>query len=177
MAFSAGGDGGGRRSPEHQAQSAHVVCGTQRCRTIAIYEYTSARLIFSEREILMPLRGFLVIQIFARVLRDQGGGASPSGPGGSPSPYSPCPRSFSRVHGKHATQRETLEPRMPFGKVPIKHGRSPPSQQLITACPAGMDGIVIRWEPDGLRLSSDRTCFCRPFSDGGGRRPLAHVQP
>jgi hypothetical protein len=32
LAFSADGDGGGR-SPEHQAQSAHIVCGGQRARS------------------------------------------------------------------------------------------------------------------------------------------------
>ena len=45
----------------------------------------------------------------------------------------------------------------------------------------GTLSIEMKWEPDGffIRLNkfSDRTCFCQPFSDVGGRRPLAHVQP
>ncbi len=43
---------------------------------------------------------------------------------------------------------------------------------LTKKAPYKPDRFFIR-----LNKFSDRTCFCRPFSDVGGRRPLAHVQP
>ena len=61
----------------------------------------------------------------------------------------------------------------------LQHGAKPLWSALLCKPAGSHNGIVMKWEPDGLRLSkfSDRTCFCRPFSDVGGRRPLAHVQP
>src|SRR5215831_11410451 len=59
-----------------------LVCGTSDCRAIAIYEYTSARLIFSEREVLMLLRDFLIRYIFCPLDNKIEGGPWPSPPGG-----------------------------------------------------------------------------------------------
>ena len=37
-----GGDDGGRRAPEHPAQSVDFICGSQRLQNNAIYEYTAS---------------------------------------------------------------------------------------------------------------------------------------
>jgi hypothetical protein len=82
--------------------------------------------------------------------------------------------------GSRQIDHELIVPRRPTAFAPLHFSHKPLWSAPLLCEPAGShNGIVMKWEPDGLRLSkfSDRTCFGRPFSDVGGRRPLAHVQP